>query len=329
MTNTTPTTPRGRNHDYSFARLPCSLLHDPRLIRLTAPARWIYVAVYLFCTEKRLRTLPPHLADTGSLSAIARCDQRTVAKALQSCIDTGLAYRTPEGALTLCNIEEYAHKNMVWHDQQDAGNAAQLPSNGEKETRQDQTRQDQTRPDQTGTAPAAPVDDADFLSFWLAYPAVKRSNESATRQAWSACGKDLPPVKTITNSLQWWARQEQWAKDDGRYIPGPAKFITDRLWQAAPPPIPTQEEAAVRRRQRAEEEDRLQRAKEAKVIEQVKQQLREWRDSNHWAWVSRDEKNLGYCLVEAVDFTAPVHLKAALAIVEAEPVEAKPVEVTP
>lgn len=42
--------PNHRNRhetDYTFARLPCAFLHDPQLIRMTAAARWVFVALYL------------------------------------------------------------------------------------------------------------------------------------------------------------------------------------------------------------------------------------------------------------------------------------------
>lgn len=102
--------------DYNYARLPTSFLHDPRLIRMPAAARWIFISLYLYATEKRLRTLPPHLADTASVAAVARCDQRTVSKALQSCTETGLLSKTPEGGITVSDIESYAHGNARWRD---------------------------------------------------------------------------------------------------------------------------------------------------------------------------------------------------------------------
>lgn len=144
MDATSNTTPRRHTEaDYSFARLPTAFLHDPRLARLTTAARWVYVGTYLYATEKRLRTLPPHLSDTVSIAAVTRTDQRTASRALQSCVDAGLLSRSPEGALTVANIEDYAHGNAKFRDAprgEFRRNSAATPDNRIEQKRKEQNR---------------------------------------------------------------------------------------------------------------------------------------------------------------------------------------------
>jgi hypothetical protein len=129
---------RHGEQDYTFARLPTAFLHDPRIARLTAAARWFYVALYLFANEKRVRSLPPDVSDAQTCSIIARVDPRSAAKMLQDCIAAGLLTRTPEGALTVANIDEYAHGNARFRDVPKPGNPPQLPGNPRKEKRTEQ-----------------------------------------------------------------------------------------------------------------------------------------------------------------------------------------------
>lgn len=115
------------DHDYSHARLPTNFLHDPELLSLTPTGRWMFIALYLFCTEKRIRCLPKHLSDEASIGRLARIDTRTAAKMLHKCFRVGLIKRIADGRIHLVNIDEYAHGNTRWRDTVPGENAPNIP----------------------------------------------------------------------------------------------------------------------------------------------------------------------------------------------------------
>ena len=207
--NSTPQRNAGRHEtDYTFARLPCAFLHDPRLARLTAAARWVYVATYLYATEKRLRTLPPHLADTASIAAVTRTDQRTASRALQSCSDVGLVCRTPEDGLTIANIEEYAHGNMVWRDGQGGEIAGEMSGNSRKKNRIEKNRSREEAPSGTGQAeaPARPASGNTPATLAAILPDLSTDRRTAAE---SACEPDAAEVEKQTQSLVQFAAERR------------------------------------------------------------------------------------------------------------------------
>lgn len=72
-----------------------------------------------------------------------------------------------------------------------------------------------------------------FDRFWEAYP-NKLYRESARGQL-----RRLKPTEEIIGKimegLTRWKRAESWNRDNGRYIPAPAKFLAGKLWAEALP----------------------------------------------------------------------------------------------
>ncbi len=66
-----------------------------------------------------------------------------------------------------------------------------------------------------------------FEAFWKAYP-----RQVAKQDALKAWRKIKPDeLSVILKGVEAWKRDEQWAKDGGKYIPYPATFLNGRRWE--------------------------------------------------------------------------------------------------
>ena len=83
-------------------------------------------------------------------------------------------------------------------------------------------------------AGAPPFDGRLFTEFWNSYPAGKGGDREEAWKAW----KDLAPTVEVANSILYglrdWVDSDQWAEDGGRYIPGAAKFLSQKRWLSPP-----------------------------------------------------------------------------------------------
>lgn len=76
-----------------------------------------------------------------------------------------------------------------------------------------------------------------WFDAWLSvYPRPELA-EDAWRE-FRTLGSQITPdlMDAMTAGLEAWIRSEQWQKEDGRFIPGAAKFIRNRLWENPPRP---------------------------------------------------------------------------------------------
>ena len=71
----------------------------------------------------------------------------------------------------------------------------------------------------------------DFLSFWEAYPASPNKTAKASAfKAWMKA-KGRPDIDTLKAALAKVARSEKWTKNNGQFIPNPAKWINGACWE--------------------------------------------------------------------------------------------------
>jgi hypothetical protein len=82
----------------------------------------------------------------------------------------------------------------------------------------------------TGVA-AQPLLAAAFQRFMERYPA-KVGLDLACRTWLAVATEELIPL--IEAGLTRWLDSDQWARDDGRYIPAPARWLQDRRWRDYP-----------------------------------------------------------------------------------------------
>lgn len=64
-----------------------------------------------------------------------------------------------------------------------------------------------------------------FEEFWQAYP--KRVGKGACLKIWN---KKKPPLQVCLDTLSWQKRSEQWAKDNGQFIPMPSTWLNQDRW---------------------------------------------------------------------------------------------------
>lgn len=70
-----------------------------------------------------------------------------------------------------------------------------------------------------------------FEKFWGLYP--QKVGEAECRGLWER--RDLEPqADIIIQALEAYKVTDRWTKEQGRYIPRPAKFIRDEYWKAQP-----------------------------------------------------------------------------------------------
>lgn len=70
---------------------------------------------------------------------------------------------------------------------------------------------------------------AGFERFWAAYP--RREGKQAARAAWAAVGPDEALLAVILAAVARQKRGAQWKKDDGQFVPHPAKWLEARRWE--------------------------------------------------------------------------------------------------
>lgn len=75
-----------------------------------------------------------------------------------------------------------------------------------------------------------------FEEFWTAYP--KRRNRAQAEREWFTLNPKRELVDTILAALQTFIHSEEWNKENGRYIPNPARWLADRRWQDDEIPAP-------------------------------------------------------------------------------------------
>lgn len=80
----------------------------------------------------------------------------------------------------------------------------------------------------------APAPGRAFTEFWNAYPTGRGGDREEAWNAWRELNPDTATAWRIMDSLSDWAECEQWLEQGGRFIPGAAKFLRERRWEASP-----------------------------------------------------------------------------------------------
>lgn len=69
----------------------------------------------------------------------------------------------------------------------------------------------------------------EFLSFYEAYP--KKIAKPSAFKAWRKIAPSNGVVESIMKGLAKWKQSPDWLKDNGQYIPLPAKWLNQRRWE--------------------------------------------------------------------------------------------------
>ena len=81
-----------------------------------------------------------------------------------------------------------------------------------------------------------------FESFWQAYPRNKRKAKQDARKAWDNLKVDGELYTVIMQGLAIQCKSQDWARDDGKYIPYPATWLNGKRWEDEVEAAPQQPE---------------------------------------------------------------------------------------
>lgn len=73
--------------------------------------------------------------------------------------------------------------------------------------------------------------DYNFNRIWEAYPAHRRGDRKEAMKAFTKIPDANDRIEDILNGLHEMQGKEDWRKDEGKWIPGLTKFLTNRIWE--------------------------------------------------------------------------------------------------
>lgn len=127
-----------------------------------------------------------------------------------------------------------ARKTASAKPRQNSGSASatQRDASGEREKEKEKEKENENETESEGAdAPLEPG----FERFWELYP-VKVGKDAAL----AAYRETKPDDDTLCRNLNFWLSSRQWKRENGRFIPRPAKFIRERHFDHIPPDcVPT------------------------------------------------------------------------------------------
>jgi hypothetical protein len=73
-----------------------------------------------------------------------------------------------------------------------------------------------------------------FNPFWAKYP--RKTGKDRAARLWLTMGLDAIADEVMAG-LDRWLQSEEWVKENGRYIPSPAKWLAEKRWLDEPKPV--------------------------------------------------------------------------------------------
>ena len=74
----------------------------------------------------------------------------------------------------------------------------------------------------------------DFVEFWNEYPEHRKGNRYRAESEWSAVRLLLPTQAALLEALRAFKSSSEWKRENGKYIPAPHVWLSERRWQDAP-----------------------------------------------------------------------------------------------
>lgn len=71
-----------------------------------------------------------------------------------------------------------------------------------------------------------------FENFYAEYP--RQVDEVRARMAWDALAPDAALQAEIARAVALWSRTDAWRREDGRFVPKPAKWLSGKRWRDVP-----------------------------------------------------------------------------------------------
>jgi len=246
-----------------WLRLYRELIHDPKLRRLPAEQRYVWIVLLCLSDDHGAVEVAPGVGYTvDDLANIAGADPASVEAALQWYRRADMVETLTGGGLRIVHWDDRQYTSDLSTERvrrhrrrraiqatddadegpdSDAGddtlhgNVSETFHGNVSETPLEQNRTDQIRVEQTPTRARVPPDDTtdpDFDRFWLAYP--KRKSKLDARKAWQDTRASRPPIGELLARLQALKASPDWRKDRGKYIPHPATWLRRGGWDDEP-----------------------------------------------------------------------------------------------
>ena len=126
--------------------------------------------------------------------------------------------------ITLCNYPK-------WNDPQPSTRPTknQRQYNGKPTTVHVQESEESEEPKKLRKIPES---ETDFDRFWDVWP--KKVGKGEARRAWGKLNGSGPDILIVIEAVRWQSAQEQWHRDEGRFIPNPATWINQQRWLDEP-----------------------------------------------------------------------------------------------
>lgn len=102
-------------------------------------------------------------------------------------------------------------------------------------TSQSNDREEKRREEYKKDPPTPQRGDARFDRFWKMYP--RKTAKPVALKSFQKLNPDDATLEAILRALEIQRGWEQWCKDDGKYIPHPAKWLNQRQWEDELPEI--------------------------------------------------------------------------------------------
>ncbi len=71
-----------------------------------------------------------------------------------------------------------------------------------------------------------------FLSFWSEYP--KKVGKGEAFKQWKKLRLSVDDLQDIKSSLSWQKKSSAWVESNGRFVPNPATYLSQRRWEDEP-----------------------------------------------------------------------------------------------
>lgn len=94
-----------------------------------------------------------------------------------------------------------------------------------------ETRNPNPKPEPETTLSRAAARAAEFGEFWKAYPAHRRKEKADALKAWQQVAGANGFLDRVLAALGQQKKADEWVRDDGRFIPYPAKWLRRQRWE--------------------------------------------------------------------------------------------------
>lgn len=109
-------------------------------------------------------------------------------------------------------------------------NGKQTESKPQANRKQTEREKENEKEDEKEIEDECPRAREGFEQFWEQYP--NKTGMEAAKTAWEAL--DAADTREIFDGLGRWLRSVEWGKENGRFIPRPARWLAEKRWKESP-----------------------------------------------------------------------------------------------